>query len=289
MNRSFSLDSVTFELKEEADFHWLKELGRVIAVFDQQDSGNISFGVEKGGVKRFVKYAGARTVHYDGEPEAAVERLRNAMPVYEELKHPCLIELLDHFPVNGGGYTAVFEWFEGENLHPHWVYPPPAKYTDPNSPFYKYKNLPVEQRLASLDSIFRFHAFVEKQGFAAVDFYDGSLLYDFNRNETKICDIDYYCKLPFTNEMGRMWGSSRFMAPEEFELGAIIDSRTNVFRMGAIAFGLLGGELDRSAEKWDAGERQRSVARRAVEGRKQLRFSSVEAFYDAWLSALAED
>jgi serine/threonine protein kinase, bacterial len=43
--------------------------------------------------------------------------------------------------------------------------------------------------------------------------------------------------------MGRLWGSSRFMSPEEFGLGAKIDERTNVFNMGAIAFGLLGGEL----------------------------------------------
>ena len=27
-------------------------------------------------------------------------------------------------------------------------------------------------------------------------------------------------------------GSSRFMSPEEFELNAIIDERTNVFNMG---------------------------------------------------------
>lgn len=42
--------------------------------------------------------------------------------------------------------------------------------------------------------------------------------------------------------MGRLWGSSRFMSPEEIELGAKIDERTNVFNIGAIAFGLLGGE-----------------------------------------------
>ena len=42
--------------------------------------------------------------------------------------------------------------------------------------------------------------------------------------------------------MGRLWGSSCFMSPEEFELNAIIDERTNVFNMGAMAFSLLGGE-----------------------------------------------
>jgi serine/threonine-protein kinase len=36
------------------------------------------------------------------------------------------------------------------------------------------------------------------------------------------------------------------MSPEEFILVAQIDGRTNVFNLGAIAFALLGGELDRS-------------------------------------------
>ncbi|GGF84535.1 hypothetical protein GCM10010913_02480 [Paenibacillus aceti] len=71
----------------------------------------------------------------------------------------------------------------------------------------------------------------------AVDFYDESILYDFTNHETRICDIDYYQKKPFRNNMGRLWGSSRFMSPEEFKLGADIDSRTNVYNMGAIIYG----------------------------------------------------
>jgi hypothetical protein len=31
--------------------------------------------------------------------------------------------------------------------------------------------------------------------------------------------------------MGRMFGSTRFMAPEELELGALINEQTNVFAM----------------------------------------------------------
>jgi len=49
--------------------------------------------------------------------------------------------------------------------------------------------------------------------------------------------------------MGRIWGSSRFMSPEEFKLGARIDEKSNVFNMAANAFGMLGGELDRSISK----------------------------------------
>ena len=62
--------------------------------------------------------------------------------------------------------------------------------------------------------------------------------------------------------MGRLWGSSRFMSPEEFELNATIDERTNVFNMGAMAFSLLGGEKDRSFIKWEASKELYEVAYR---------------------------
>ncbi len=35
-------------------------------------------------------------------------------------------------------------------------------------------------------------------------------------------------------------GFPRFMSPEEFELNAMIDARTNVLNMGAMAFAILG-------------------------------------------------
>ena len=42
--------------------------------------------------------------------------------------------------------------------------------------------------------------------------------------------------MPFRNFMGRMWGSSSLMSPEEFVKDAILDEITNVFNMGAVAF-----------------------------------------------------
>lgn len=284
MNNSFityNIDEVTFQLKEDIDFSWLQKLGYVFAVFDQQDSGNICFGVEREGKKKFIKYAGTRPVDYQGEPSEAVSRLKGAIPIYYELKHPSLIEILDHFSIDGG-YVAIFKWFNGECLHSHWSYPPPAKYTNPNSPFYKYKHLSIEHRLNSLERIFDFHVFVEEKEYVAIDFYDGSILYDFMNNETKICDIDFYQRKPFFNNMGRIWGASRFMSPEEFELGAEIDSRTNVYNMGAIAFGLLGGELDRSYEKWEASQDLYNVAYNAINEDKQKRYQSVREYYHAW-------
>lgn len=277
------LGNVSFELKEAHFFDWIHKYGQVFCVFDEQDSGNIAFGVEQEGRKQFIKYAGARTMEYTGEPEAAIERLKAAVPLYKALKHPNLIELLEHFEVQGGGYAAVFEWFDGECLHSHWSFPPPAKYHDPRSPFYRHRHLTLQQRLDSLDVIFSFHEYVEAQGYVAVDFYDGSILYDFTTNQTKICDIDFYRRSPASNDIGeQFWGAVRSKSPEEYELGAPIDSRTNVYNLGAIAFGLLGGVRNHALERWEAGQALYEVALQAVQQDRDQRFPSIAAFKSAW-------
>jgi serine/threonine-protein kinase len=69
-----SVDKVSFQLKEKHNFEWLKAFGEVFSVFDEQDSGNICFGIEKDGIKKFVKYAGAKTKEYSGQPEDAIAR-----------------------------------------------------------------------------------------------------------------------------------------------------------------------------------------------------------------------
>ncbi|PIE94769.1 protein kinase domain-containing protein [Bacillus fungorum] len=278
------LNQITFQLKEHHNFDWLLKLGNVFAVFDQQDSGNLSFGVEKDGCKKFIKYAGAHTMAYKGNTNEAIERLKNSVSLYEKLKHDSLIKLIEHFPVQSG-YVLIFDWFDGECLHSHWSFPPPEKYTNPSSPFYKFKHLCVRERIQSLNSIFSFHVYVEKKNYVAIDFYDGSILYNFHTNETKICDIDLYSKKPYVNKMGRLWGSSRFMSPEEFELNAMIDARTNVFNMGAMAFAILGGEKDRSFIKWEASKELYKIAFRAVNENRIERYVSVETFYEEWLNA----
>lgn len=111
-------------------------------------------------------------------------------------------------------------------------------------------------------------------------------MYNFNTNETKICDIDLYSKKPYVNKMGRLWGSSRFMSPEEFELNAMIDARTNVFNMGAMAFTILGGGKDRSFTKWEASRDLYEIAYRAVNENRAERYASVEEFYEEWVNVL---
>lgn len=281
-----AINKVSFQLQEEHNFFWLKNLGDVFCVFDEQDSGNISFGVEKNNKKFFVKYAGAKPMDFSGNPKDAVDRLIKAIPVYKKLEHPDLIKLVDHFSIENG-YAAVFEWFEGECLHSHWSFGGMAKYTNPNSPFYRFKILDIKKRLDALNTIFSFHTYVESQGFVAVDFYDGSILYNFKNHKTKICDIDFYRKSPSINDLGEhFWGATRSKSPEEFILGSPIDSKTNVYTMGAIAFGLLGGEMDHSYSKWEADQKLYEVAIKAVEKDRDKRYSTVKEFYEAWKVAL---
>lgn len=282
-----TIGEVSFDLLENHDFEWIHGQGRIFQVFAEQDSGNISFGLETpAGERKFIKYAGARTMRFTGEPKEAIYRLKQAVRLYDDLQHPSLIKLLEHYPI-GHGYAAVFEWFTGENLHPHETYPPPDKYSHPDSPYFRFKQLLVSQRLQVLNDIFDFHAHVEQLNYVAVDFYDGSILYDFRHQQVRICDIDLYQLKPFYNTMGRLWGSSRFMSPEEFEQGAPIDSRTNVFNLGAIAFGLLGGERDRSIDRWDAGEGLYRIAVQAVSPNRADRYESVKTFVTAWKEACA--
>lgn len=285
---SINIDQVHFCLQTEHDFSWLQQWGTVFAVFDQQDSGNICFGVQDNGVRRFVKYAGALTPNYSGEPKAAIERLAKAVLNYQDLQHPYLTKFLRSIET-AEGFGLLFDWFNGECLHSHWLFTPEEKYTHPDSPNYRFNHLSLEQRLAAFEQILEFHTYVEAQGYVAIDFYDGSILYDFQRDELRICDIDFYAKRPYNNHMGRMWGSKRFMSPEEFERGALIDEKTNVFNMGAMAFSMLGGALDRSFEKWQGKERYYQVALKAVSEKRADRYASVEELYREWVGVGREN
>ncbi|KQL58457.1 MULTISPECIES: protein kinase domain-containing protein [Bacillaceae] len=275
------VNGYAIQLKKAHDFSWLQSYGKVFAVFDQQDSGNISFGIETEKKRYFIKYAGAETVYGMNSTEEAIQRLKEARRVYEDLHHPTLIEYVEAIE-RPNGYALVFSWADGENLHPHWKFPPPEKYTHPDSPFYRFKQLSFEKKRKAFIQILSFHQLVADKGYVSIDFYDGSLLYNFKTDTLSICDIDFYRKTPYVNKMGQMWGSTRFMSPEEFVRGAKIDQQTMVFTMGAMAFALFGGEQDRSREKWDASETLYQASLKAVHTNRQERFATVQDFLTYW-------
>ena len=128
----------------------------------------------------------------------------------------------------------MYDWVDGVLLRVE-----PEERTRPGSSFYRFVHQPREAILRALDEIFDVHVRLAERGWIACDFYDGSVIYDFDRKAVHLVDLDLYRQGPFYNGMGRMFGSSRFMAPEEFELGARIDERTTVFTMGRTAAVLL--------------------------------------------------
>ena len=150
-----TLDTIKFHLKEIHDFSWLQAIGNVFAVFDQNDSGNISFGVARGSEKFFIKVAGIATAESIRTKEEAIASLKSAMSVYETITHPHLIELIDHGSLDDL-YISVFKWTSGACLFDHWNFEkydnnpqliPPAK---------RFRQLPLKKRIAAAEVLFSF-------------------------------------------------------------------------------------------------------------------------------------
>ncbi len=269
------IDGVPYKLKAPFDFSFLHKYGRVFRVFDDQDSGNICFGVVNGETRYFVKFAGAPTERAGVSAGEAVANLKRSAAIYRDLAHPNLIRFVDAEEV-GGGFAMLFAWTDAACMHP--MYPRARK---------QFMQMPLETRQQVFEETLAFHAHAVKRGYVAIDFYDGCIMYDFGKRKTVICDIDFYAKSPYTNEMGRLWGSSRFMSPEEFQLGASIDEITTVYTMGAAAFALFGNERDRCLEQWNESEARFDVAKQAVSQERDKRQQSLEQFITQWRAAEA--
>ena len=269
-------DGVPYKLKAPFDFSFISKYGKVFKVLDDQDSGNICFGVVDGENQYFVKFAGAPTDRACVSADEAVINLKRTVPIYQDLAHPNLIKLIKAEEVDSG-FAMIFEWADAECMHP--MYPRSRK---------KFMQMSIETRHQVFEEILAFHAHAVKQGYVAIDFYDGSIMYDFGNRKTIICDIDFYAKAPYINEMGRLWGSSRFMSPEEFQLGAIIDEITNVFAIGAVAFALFGNERDKCIEKWNVSKELFDVAKKAVSDGRNERQQSIEQLIAEWKAAYAK-
>ena len=260
---------------------FLRTCGELFARFDEatQDSGNVSYGVDVSGRRFFVKTAGEpefSTPHADHR--ARSDLLRNAAALARSLSHRAL-PAFHNLVESPDGPLLVYDWVDGRLLRVE-----PEERTRPGSSFYQFVHQPSEEILVALDEIFDVHDRLAERGWIACDFYDGSVIYDFERKAVHLVDLDLYKQSPFDNDMGRMFGSSRFMAPEEFELGARIDERTTVFTMGrAAAVFLAGGEVDRA--KLDQGDGLFEVVERACRKDPAERFATMASFFQAWMRA----
>ena len=266
-------DGVPYKLKEPFDFSFISKYGKVFKVFDEQDSGNICFGVQSEDSKYFIKFAGVPTERSNTDKDEAIKRMKDAVSTYQDLAHPLLTRLITAEEI-GGGFAMAFDWVDAECMCK--MYPLSRE---------KFMQMPLDTKMQVFDDILDFHIYTAKRGYVAVDFYDGCIMYDFNLCRTVICDIEFYEKMPYVNSMGRMWGSSRFMSPEEFKLGAVIDEVTNVYTMGATAFEFFGDSRDRCLEKWTLGKDLFDVAQKATNNDRSRRQQSIEQFVAEWSAA----
>ncbi len=246
------IDNISYKLREEQDFSWLNEYGSVFKVIDETGSGCISFGVEKDNKKFFFKIAGAKTVEAEVSEEESIKLLKDAVEKYKDIKDDNLIKYVDSFMRNDC-FVVIYEYAEGECLFDHWNF---DKYKENNiieTPAYRFKNLPLEKRLNVIEKLFIFFEHVVDSNYVAVDFYDSSIIYDFNSDNVTFCDIDLFRKMPTKNDLGiDYYGTRRLKAPEENELGAIIDEKTNEFTLGAIIFDMLS-KVNNNDERYKLG------------------------------------
>lgn len=294
------LDGVEFRLKEYRDLSWIGKYGTVFSVVDATGSGCICFGVKDAKNRYFVKIAGVGTVEAEIEPEESVKLLKSAVRMYRILRHPNLIRLIEDYQYQDC-YVAVFEWAEGECLFDHWNFEQYAGESQRKSPMERFKALPAQKKLAVVNGIFSFLENTARKGYTAVDFYDGSLIYDFKEDKLMICDIDLFRKQPAMNDMGEdFWGTRRLKAPEEYICGACIDETTNVFTVGALIFDFFGAYEQSEIEdryllkrvvpctldRWELNEAGYQAALRAISPRRSQRWRTIHEFRDAFLAAV---
>ena len=252
--------------------HWLLDaLGptdAVHAVFEQQDSGCVSFGVTQAGTRFFVKTATT------AKARAGLDR---ASALHGAVRHPTIVRPVSKF-CSQHGMALVYPWVEGQLL-----YAPQDDRCSRDSAPRRFRELPVSQVCEALDDLFDAHRALAARGFVSSDFYDGSMMYDFDRRKLWLIDLDEYRDRPFTLLDGRAPGSTRFMAPEEYTSGATIDERTTVHHLARAASVLLDEGDDTGIFR--GSREQEHVALEGQASDPTARYQSVSAFTRAWRDA----
>lgn len=237
-------------------------LASAFVVFDAQDSGCLSYGVEAGGRRWFVKKATA--------PRARLSLIR-ASQFHAAVRHPAIVRperILD-------GPILVYPWHDGRVLNQA------TTHGSDRTALTWFQELPLPEVEAAIDTILDAHLAVATAGYVAVDLYDGCFLYDFTARRMRLIDLDEYRPGPFILDADRLPGSRRYMAPEEFSRGTVIDQRTTVYTLGRTIQHLLD-----SPNGWRGSPTQDQLAARATRTAAADRYPDVARLVTAWRSAL---
>ena len=240
------------------------EQDRAFVVFDAQDSGCLSYGVEAEGSRWFVK----RAVRADARAS-----LTRAAGLHAAVRHDAVVRPV-HVLDGVDGPTLVYPWCDGSVLNAATVL------GEDRSALLRFQQLPVAEVERALDEILAAHVAVEAAGYIPVDLYDGCFLYDFDAHRMWLIDLDEYRPGAFVLDSDRLPGSRRYMAPEEFVRGSVIDERTGVHALGRTLQHLLD-----APDGWRGSSAQQEVVRRATHPDPTHRHPRAAALVDAWRTA----
>lgn len=241
--------------------------GSAFARFDQQDSGCVSYGINVAGLRWFVKTATT------ADAEASLE---NALRVHKVCQHPSIVSPARCFRTPT--LTLVYPWRDGTVLNHA------TTAGSDRSALERFRQLPADSIEAAITVVLDAHRQVARCGMVAVDFYDGCMLYDFDRNEMLLIDLDQYRPGPFVLDADRLPGSTSYMAPEEFVRGAVIDERTTVFGLGRMIQHLLTSD-----DEWRGTAQQRSIVDAATDHKPEHRHATVSSLLDTWAATTNND
>ncbi len=271
----YLVDGLPIRLKAPHDLSWTGRFGRVFCVFDQLISGHLGLGTEDEGQRYFIKYAGASTLGYAGDPRQAVARLREADEVYQSLRHRCLTPHLDAFET-AQGFGIVFPWFPGFALAPMDVH------------MHRLRALPPGKRFALFDGLAEFITMASGLDYITSGIADQNILVDFEQERAIFSSVDHFMRMPAVNHRGRLPGSPWFLAPEAYKAGAKLDEATNVYQLGMLAHTFFGHRDAPSPRQWEGTPALYAVAERATQPDPAKRFQGAAQFLAAWRQAVMD-
>jgi serine/threonine protein kinase, bacterial len=279
-------DLTAVEIIDEDPSAYVRACGTVLRVFNHlsQDSGNVSWLVESEGRRLFVKTAGTTDPPVPGAPvpyfdhAGRVRLLRNAVDLARSCDHHALAALLNVIE-SPTGPALVYEAVSGELIHV-----PSEQRGDPASAYQRLAHLPAAELFGLFDTMLDLHVALAAKGWIAGDLYDGCLMVDFDARKLSVIDLDSYHRGSTTNTMGRMFGSTRFMAPEELELGARLDERTTVFTLGRIVWHF-ATRLTEDPAEFCGTRGLAGVIQKACQPSPTDRYASVAELGNAWKGA----
>lgn len=269
------VDALPVELKSFHDLGFLHRYGRVFRVLDKMISGTLAFGVENEKGRFYLKYAGALPINYAGDPDVAINRLKNAARIYETLSHPLLPALIEKAETDRG-FLMLFPWIDGYPVGPL------------ADNYQRMRNLSASDRCRMLDSFFSFHVLVSRYDYIAAGLTDNNLTVRYRDNTLHLTGIDDYARMPVMNVRGRLPGSPWYLAPECYRTAASLDERVTVYAMGAAAFTFLGDRQTPALPSWELSPALFRIAKQALAEDREKRFASAEAFLNAWRHAILD-